>query len=136
MTPEKLVGCDDVGQGGAAVDFARGQEELRGRDQQDVVVKGRALGGDGARGLEEGGQEGVQGLHSGSCCAPRLVGRRGWCAIWHEYRTLDKQRQAAVRGGVRGSTAQLEMASMTKDARSQLSSLSKQADWWITDSTL
>lgn len=55
MAPQKLVGGDDVGHRGAALDFAGGEEELGGRDEEDMVVDGRALGGDGAPRLEEGG---------------------------------------------------------------------------------
>lgn len=55
MAPEELVSRNEVGQGRAALDLAAGEEALGGGDEEDMVVDGRTLGGDGAPGLEEGG---------------------------------------------------------------------------------
>lgn len=55
MARQELVSRNEVRQGRAALDLAAGEEALGGRDEEDMVVDGRTLCGDGAPRLEEGG---------------------------------------------------------------------------------
>lgn len=63
MAGEELFGAAEVGVGGARVLVARADEDVGGGDEEDVVLRGRALAGECT--AEEGAQEGVQhGRHS------------------------------------------------------------------------
>ena len=57
MAGQELLRRDKLADGGAALGLPGGEEDIRQRDEEDVMVDRGALGGDGA--LEEGGQEGV-----------------------------------------------------------------------------
>lgn len=69
MAGEKLLRGNDIAGGGAALRLAVGEEDVRLRDQEDVVVDGRTLRDELAP--EEGGKKGVERLHS-------LDGGRPW----------------------------------------------------------
>lgn len=57
MAREEVLRGNDLVRRRAALDLARGDEDICEGNQKYVVVNWRALGGYGA--LEEGGQEGV-----------------------------------------------------------------------------
>ena len=62
MTGEKVLGGDHLSRGRSALRFPRCNENIRERHKKDVVMDWSALRCDGA--LEEGGQEGIEWLHS------------------------------------------------------------------------
>lgn len=69
MTREELLRREELLHGRAALGLPEGEQNIRERDKEDVMMDGTALGGD--RAFEEGGKEGIEWVHSLDLTASR-----------------------------------------------------------------